>query len=75
VPDAKYGEEVMAWIVLKAGQTATPDELREFCRGKIAHYKVPRYWRFTDTYPMTVSGKVQKFKMREMAIAELGLAT
>jgi fatty-acyl-CoA synthase len=75
VPDEKYGEEVMAWIVLKAGQTATPDELREFCRGKIAHYKVPRYWRFTDTYPMTVSGKVQKFKMREMAIAELGLAT
>ena len=73
VPDEKYGEEVMAWIVLKPGQQATEEDIREFCRGKIAHYKVPRYVKFTDGFPMTVTGKIQKFKMREMAVDELGL--
>jgi fatty-acyl-CoA synthase len=74
VPDATYGEEVMAWVALKAEQEATGDELRAFCEGRIAHYKIPRYWRFTDAFPMTVTGKVQKFKLREIAIEELGLA-
>src|SRR5262245_51451927 len=73
VPDEKYGEEIMAWIVLKQGEAATSDELRSYCNGQIAHYKVPRYWRFVDAFPMTVTGKAQKFKMRELAIAELGL--
>ena len=68
VPDEKYGEEVMAWVILKPGQTTTADELTDYCRGKIAHYKVPRYWRMTDQFPMTVSGKVQKYKLREMAL-------
>jgi fatty-acyl-CoA synthase len=74
VPDPTYGEEVMAWVILRSGENATGDELREFCRGQIAHYKVPRYWKLVEAFPMTVTGKVQKFKMREMAIAELGLA-
>ncbi|RIK37045.1 MAG: AMP-binding protein [Chloroflexi bacterium] len=73
VPDEKYGEEVMAWVILKPGEGASEDELREFCRDKIAYYKVPRYWRFTDSFPMTVTGKVQKYKMREMAVADLHL--
>lgn len=73
VPDRKYGEEVMAWIQLKEGEQATADEIREFCRGKIASYKIPKYIKFVDAFPMTVTGKIQKFKMREMAIAELGL--
>jgi len=71
VPDAYYGEEVMAWIQLHAGETATEEEMREACRGKIAHYKIPRYVRFVDTFPMTVTGKLQKFRMRELAAAEL----
>jgi fatty-acyl-CoA synthase len=75
VPDERYGEEVMGWVVLKPGEEATGEELRAFCQGKIAHYKVPRYWKFVEAFPMTVTGKVQKFKMREMAIDELGLAT
>jgi fatty-acyl-CoA synthase len=70
VPDVKYGEEVMAWVILKPGQTTTADELTDYCRGKIAHYKVPRYWRMTDQFPMTVSGKVQKYKLREMALLQ-----
>jgi fatty-acyl-CoA synthase len=70
VPDKKYGEEVMAWVILKPGQTTTADELTDYCRGKIAHYKVPRYWRMTDQFPMTVSGKVQKYKLREMALLQ-----
>jgi fatty-acyl-CoA synthase len=70
VPDDKYGEEVMAWVILKPGKVATTDELIDYCRGKIAHYKVPRYWRMTDQFPMTVSGKVQKYKLREMALQE-----
>jgi fatty-acyl-CoA synthase len=74
VPDERYGEEVMAWVILRPNEEASGDELRDFCRGKIAHYKIPRYWRFTDSFPMTVTGKIQKFKMREAAIEELGLA-
>jgi fatty-acyl-CoA synthase len=73
VPDRRFGEEVMAWIRLKEGETASTEELRAFCKGKIAHFKVPRFFKFVTEYPMTVSGKVQKFKMREMAIEELGL--
>jgi fatty-acyl-CoA synthase len=73
VPDERYGEAVMAWVILHPGQKATPEELRACCEGQIAHYKIPRYWRFVDGFPMTVTGKIQKYKMREQAIAELGL--
>jgi fatty-acyl-CoA synthase len=73
VPDERYGEEVMAWVILKEGEAATGDELRAYCQGRIAHYKVPRYWKFTDAFPMTITGKIQKFKMREAAVEELGL--
>ena len=74
VPDHKYGEEVCAWIRVRDGVTVTAEELREFCRGQIATYKIPRYIRFTSEFPMTVTGKVQKFKMREITVAELALA-
>jgi fatty-acyl-CoA synthase len=73
VPDAKYGEELMAWVKLRPGATLTGDEIRAYCKGKIATYKIPRYYKFVDGYPMTVSGKVQKYKMREQSIHELGL--
>ena len=73
VPDEKYGEEIMAWVKLRPGAQSNGDELREFCRGKIASYKIPRYWKFVEGFPMTVTGKVQKFKMRETAIEELKL--
>ena len=73
VPDAKYGEEVCAWIVLKQGISATEAEIRAFCEGQIAHYKIPRYIRFVEELPMTVTGKVQKFVMREKMVAELKL--
>ena len=73
VPDPKYGEELCAWVRLAEGATLTTEELRDWCKGKLAHYKVPRYVRLTDEFPMTVTGKVQKFKMREASIAELGL--
>lgn len=73
VPDPKYGEEVCAWILLKPGQTASEDEVREFCRDQIAHYKIPRYIRFVDEMPMTVTGKVQKFVMRDTMIRDLAL--
>jgi fatty-acyl-CoA synthase len=73
VPDERYGEEIMAWVQLREGATVTEEELKDHCRAKIAHYKVPRYVRFTDAFPMTVTGKVQKYKMRETAIEELGL--
>lgn len=73
VPDEKYGEEVMAWIILKDGETATADDIREFCRGKISRHKIPRYIEFTNSFPMTASGKIQKFKLREMAKQRLGL--
>jgi fatty-acyl-CoA synthase len=73
VPDQRYGEELMAWVVPRPGANLTEEEVREFCQGKIAHYKIPRYVKFVDSFPMTVTGKVQKFKMRESAIEELGL--
>ncbi len=73
VPDQKYGEEICAWIVLKPGNDCTEDDIREFCRNQIAHYKVPRYIRFVEDMPMTVSGKAQKFVMRERMIEELKL--
>ncbi len=73
VPDEKYGEELMAWIKLRPGATVLGAELRAFCKGRIAGYKIPRYWKFVDDFPMTVTGKVQKYKMRAMAIEELGL--
>jgi fatty-acyl-CoA synthase len=73
IPDQKYGEEVMAWVRLKEGEAATAEELREFCRGKISHYKVPRFIKFVTEYPMTISGKIQKYRMREIAITEMGL--
>ncbi|WP_455286933.1 AMP-binding protein [Cupriavidus necator] len=74
VPDQKYGEEVCAWIVLKPGASATEDEIRDFCRDQIAHYKIPRYIRFVDEMPMTITGKVQKFVMRERMTQELKLS-
>ncbi|GAA5169203.1 MULTISPECIES: AMP-binding protein [Halomonadaceae] len=74
VPDGKYGEEVMAWVKLVDGQQLDEEALRAFCQGRIAHYKVPRYVKFVDDFPMTVTGKIQKFKMRETATQELGLA-
>ncbi len=74
VPDATYGEEIMAWVKVRERAILTEDDVREYCRGRIAHFKVPRYVKFTDEFPMTVTGKIQKFKMRETAIAELGLA-
>lgn len=73
VPDRKYGEQVMAAIILKKGMEMTEDEVRDFCRNKIANYKIPKYVKFVAGYPMTASGKIQKFKMREMAIKELQL--
>ena len=73
VPDPRYGEAVCAWLELHPGATATEDEIRAFCEGRIASYKIPRYVRFTDAFPMTVTGKVQKFRMREQMIRELGL--
>ena len=74
VPDTKYGEELCAWVKLRPGEQATAEEIRDFCRGQIAHYKIPRYIRFVDAFPMTVTGKVQKFMMRDQSIRELGLA-
>jgi fatty-acyl-CoA synthase len=71
VPDRKYGEEVCAWIRLREGQQATADEIRDYCRGQIATYKIPRYIRFTTEFPMTVTGKIQKFRMREEMMREL----
>jgi fatty-acyl-CoA synthase len=73
VPDERYGEELCAWVILNDGASLTEEDVREYCRGKIAHYKIPRYVMFVDGWPMTVSGKVQKYKMREESIAKLGL--
>ena len=73
VPDERFGEEVMAWVMLRQGESADEQEIREYCRGKIAHFKVPRYVKVTEEFPMTVTGKIQKFRMREMAVEELGL--
>jgi fatty-acyl-CoA synthase len=74
VPDARYGEELCAWIIARPGHRCTEDEIRDFCRDQIAHYKVPRYIRFVDELPVTVTGKPQKFVMREAMMKELGLA-
>ncbi|MBM4186778.1 MAG: AMP-binding protein [Gemmatimonadetes bacterium] len=73
VPDLKYGEELCAWVKLKEGETATEDEIRAFCKGEIATFKIPRYFRFTDSFPMTVTGKVRKVEMREISVKELRL--
>jgi fatty-acyl-CoA synthase len=73
VPDKKYGEELCAWIIAKPGQQVTEDEVRQFCTGKIAHYKVPRYIRFVSEFPMTVTGKIQKFRIRDVMKQELGI--
>jgi fatty-acyl-CoA synthase len=73
VPDERYGEELMAWVIPRAGSTVSEEEIREFCKGQIARFKIPRYVKLVDSFPMTVTGKVQKFKMREVAIEELGL--
>jgi fatty-acyl-CoA synthase len=75
VPSAKYGEEVMAWVKVREGATIGEDELVTFCRGRIATYKIPRYWKFVDGFPMTVTGKIQKYKMREQSVEELDLHT
>ena len=73
VPDLKYGEELCAWIKLVDREDSNDEEIREFCHGQIAHYKVPRYIEFVDSFPMTVTGKVQKFVMREQMIETLKL--
>lgn len=74
VPDPKYGEELCAWVIAKPGQALTDEDIRAFCKGQIAHYKVPRYIKFVDAFPMTVTGKIQKFRIREAMKEELGLA-
>ena len=73
VPSKKFGEEVMVWIKPNEGVTLTEEELRNFCKDRIAHYKVPRYWKFVNEFPMTISGKIRKVEMREIAVEELGL--
>jgi fatty-acyl-CoA synthase len=73
VPDEKFGEEICAWVKLKAGEACDEAEIRGFCQGQIAHYKIPRYVRFVDAFPMTVTGKIQKFEIREAMVRELGL--
>ena len=75
VPSEKYGEEIMAWIKPNEGVTLTEEELRNFCKERIAHYKIPKYWKFVSEFPMTISGKIRKVEMREIAARELGLAT
>ena len=72
VPSARYGEEVMAWVKGAEGATVTPESLAAACRGRIARFKIPRYWKLVDSFPMTVTGKTQKFRMREIAVADLG---
>jgi fatty-acyl-CoA synthase len=71
IPDDFYGEEVMAWIQLHAGETATEEEMREFCKGNIAYFKIPKFIWFVDEFPMTVTGKLQKFRMREITVDKL----
>jgi fatty-acyl-CoA synthase len=73
VPSEKYGEEVMAWVSTRPGLACDPATLDAYCRGKIATYKIPRYWKFVDAFPTTVTGKIQKFRMRELSVEELGL--
>jgi fatty-acyl-CoA synthase len=73
VPDPKYGEELCAWVRIREGETLTAEEVRGFCDGQIAHQKIPRYIRFVDAFPMTVTGKIQKFRMRQAMEEELGI--
>src|SRR5207244_1123224 len=73
LPDERYGEEICAWIRLKAGAPLTEEEVKSFCRGRIAHYKVPHYVVIVDEFPTTVTGKVQKFKLRQLGIERFGL--
>jgi fatty-acyl-CoA synthase len=73
IPDQKYGEELCAWIIVRPGQTLDEESIRAFCKGQIAHYKVPRYVRFVSEFPMTVTGKIQKFKIRDEMKQQLGL--
>ncbi|MFN9986979.1 MAG: AMP-binding protein, partial [Pirellula sp.] len=73
VPDRKFGEEVMAWVCLRDGHHATADELKAFCKERLAYFKVPHYWKFVESFPTTVTGKIQKYRMREISIEELGL--
>jgi fatty-acyl-CoA synthase len=73
VPSRKYGEEVMAWVQLREGAAVGEDDLARHCRERLAAFKVPRFWRFVESFPMTVTGKVQKFRLREMAVELLGL--
>jgi fatty-acyl-CoA synthase len=74
VPDPRYGEELCAWVKLRDGEAATQEEIKAFCQGQIAHFKIPRYVKFVEAFPMTVTGKIQKFLMREETIRELALA-
>jgi fatty-acyl-CoA synthase len=74
VPDRHYGEELCTWIIAKAGEDLSEEEIRDFCKGRIAHYKVPKYVRIVDAFPTTVTGKIQKFRIREVMMEELGLA-
>jgi fatty-acyl-CoA synthase len=74
VPDAHYGEELCAWIKLRPGFQLTEEDVRNYCRQKLAHYKTPRYVKFVDSFPQTVTGKIQKFRIREIMIEELGLS-
>lgn len=73
VPSEKYGEEVAAWVKLKEGAQTTAEEMTQFCQGQIASFKIPRYWKFVEAFPMTVTGKIQKFIMRQQSIEEWGL--
>jgi fatty-acyl-CoA synthase len=73
VPDARYGEQIMAWIQKRDGSNLSEDDVIAYCKGRIAHFKVPRYVRFTSEFPMTVTGKIQKYRLREQAIQELDL--
>jgi fatty-acyl-CoA synthase len=73
VPDTKYGEELCACIILRPGMQASAEDIQAFCRGQIAHYKIPRYVRFMEAFPMTVTGKIQKFVLREQISTDLGL--
>ena len=75
VPDKKYGEAVMAWIILKEGETLTEEEVKEYCKGQISHFKIPRYVQFTKQYPMTASGKIQKFKLKEQSLDVISEST
>jgi len=73
VPDDRYGEEICAWVKLRPGENASEEDIRAYCRDQIAHYKVPRYVVFVEDYPTTVTGKVQKFRLRELGVERFGL--